>query len=84
MEVVKIIRFFFYLAFSPQYMDVPRLGIELEQLSPAYATATAMPELDPASATYTTAHSKVRSLTHWVRPGIKHAVLMDISQIHSS
>ena len=79
-------------------MDVPRLGIELEQLSPAYATATAMPELlspayatatampelDPASATYTTAHSKVRSLTHWVRPGIKHAVLMDISQIHSS
>ena len=30
------------------------------------------------SATYTTAHSNAKSLTHWVRPGIEP---MDISQI---
>ena len=40
--------------------------LELQLL--AYPTATAMPDL---SVTYTLAHGKARSLTHWARPGIE-------------
>ena len=49
----------------PQHMGVPKLGTKWElQLS----------------STYTTAHSNTGSLTHWVRPGIRH-ILMDTSRI---
>ena len=39
-------------------MEVPRLGVELELQLPAYATATAMPDLSQVCDLYTTAHSK--------------------------
>ena len=51
-------------------MKVPRLRVELELQLPVYATAT-QPRIWASSATYTVAHSSVRSLTHWVGPGIK-------------
>ena len=40
---------------------------------PGYTTATATQNVSfwAESATYTTAHGNARSLTHWVRPGIK-------------
>ena len=37
----------------------------------AYNTATAMPKIRATLATYTTAHGNARSLTDWVRPGMK-------------
>ena len=46
---------FFFLGLRPWHMEVPRLGVKSEQQLPAY----------------TTAHSNVRFLTHWARPGIK-------------
>ena len=33
--------FFFFLGSNPRHMEVPRLGVQLEQQLPAYATATA-------------------------------------------
>ena len=44
--------------------------MELQPL--AYVTATAMQD-QTTSATYTTAHSRARPLTHWARPKIKPA-----------
>ena len=64
--------FSFFLGPHPQHMEVPRLGMEAELQLPAYTIATAMPE-PSQSATYTTSHGNTRSLTHWVRPGIKPA-----------
>ena len=37
--------FVFFLGLHLWYMEVPRLGVELELKLPAYATATAMPDL---------------------------------------
>ena len=37
--------FFFFLGLLLQHMEVPRLGVESELQLPAYATATAMPNL---------------------------------------
>ena len=48
-------------------MEVPRLGIESELQLPQQHSIWAM------SATYTTDHGNVGSLTHWTRPGIKPA-----------
>ena len=51
-------------------MEVPGLGVKSKLQLPDYDTATTMP--DPtSSAAYTAAQSNTRSLTHWVRPGIK-------------
>jgi len=36
--------FFVFLGPHPRHMEVPRLGVELELLLPAYARATAMPD----------------------------------------
>ena len=60
-------------------MEVPKLGVKLELELLAYAYTTAMPEPsqvcdlyhEAKSVTYTTAHSNARSLTHWLRLGIK-------------
>ena len=52
--------YFFSSGLYPQYMEVPRLGVELELQPPAYTTATAMP--DP-SVTCTTSQGKARSFT---------------------
>ena len=54
---------FAFLGLHPQYMEVPRLGIESELQLPAYTTATAMWDLS-VSVTYTTAHSNSGSLKH--------------------
>ena len=45
---IKVFLFFFFLVFlGPHlwHMDVSRLGVELGLQSPAYTTATAMPDL---------------------------------------
>ena len=44
-------------------MEVPRLGVELEQQLPAYTTAAAMLDLSHIC-DYNAALSKARSLTH--------------------
>ena len=52
---------FFFLGLHPQPIEVPRLGGELER------PPTPQPQqhrVRAASATYTTAHDKARSLTH--------------------
>ena len=46
--------FFVFLGTQPWYMEVPRLGGELELQPPASTTARAMPDPSP-SETYTTA-----------------------------
>ena len=64
--------FFFFLGPHPRHMEVPRLGS-----SQSY-DCRPMPQPQPrqiqaSSATYTTAPSNARSLTHWARPGIEPA-----------
>ena len=61
---------FVFLGLHPQYMEVPRLGVQSEQQLLAYTTATATSDL---SGVCTTAQGNTRSLTHWVRPGIEPA-----------
>ena len=71
-----ILFFFFFFSGPPQlwHMEVPRLGVESDLQLLVYITATAMGGgFWAMSATYTTAHGNPRSLTHWVRPGIKPA-----------
>ena len=46
---------FFLGGAHPHHMEVPRLGVQLELQLPAY----------------TKAHGNIRSLTHWMGPGIK-------------
>ena len=54
------------------HMEVPRLGVESElQLQPTLQPWQHW--IQAASVTYATACSNTRSLTHWVRPGIKPA-----------
>ena len=60
-------------------MEVPRLGVELELQLPAYTTATAMHQIQAASATYTTAHIKAGSLTH--RTGVNPLIKPESSWI---
>ena len=55
-------------------MEVPGVGVESELQLPAHATATATKDLSRIY-TSTTACSNAKSLTHWVRPGIKLASL---------
>ena len=63
---------FVFLGLHPWHMEVPRLRVQLELQLPAYTTATAMPDLSLVCDLH---HSsgQHRSLTHWVRPGIKAA-----------
>ena len=58
-------KFLFFLFLRPHslHMEVPRLGVKAELQLPAYATATAMPDLS-CTCDYTTAHSIAGSLTH--------------------
>ena len=64
---------FCFLGPHPWNMEVHRLGVQWELELPTYTVATAARGIWASSATYTTAHSNARSLTHWVRPGIKPA-----------
>ena len=60
--------FFFFLWLHLQHMEIPRLAVNLElQLQGLCCQARA------TSSTYTAACSNTGSLSHWVRPGIKHA-----------
>ena len=59
---------------APAAWEVPRLGVELEPQSLAYATATVMP-VWAASVTYAAACGNSRSSIHWTRPGIEPASL---------
>ena len=62
--------FFFFLGPYQQHMEVPRLGVKSELQLPAYATATAMPDLSRICDLH---HGNTRSLTHWATPGIEPA-----------
>ena len=74
--------FFFFCSLGPhpQYMEIPRLGVELELQLPAYTTATAMP--DP-SCICNLHHS---SWQRWILNPLSEArgrtqVLMDTRQV---
>ena len=66
--------FFFFFFLGPQlwHMEIPRLGVELNQ---SYSCCpTPQPQqlgIWAAFVTYVAAHSNAGSLTHWVSPGIK-------------
>ena len=67
--------FFFFLELHMWHMEVPRLrfswiGGTSAGLCHSHSNAEG---IQAASATYTTACGNTRSLTHWVRPGIKSA-----------
>ena len=62
-------------------MEVPRLGVQLELQLLTYTTATAMWDLQAASAAHTTAHRQ-----HWILNPLSKArdrtcVRMDTSQV---
>ena len=73
---LRTVLFFFFafcfLGLYPQHKEAPRLGAESELQLLAYTTATATP-IQAVSVTYTAAHGKARSLTHWARPGTEPA-----------
>ena len=65
---------FYFLRPHSWHVEVPRLGVELELQLPAYTQPQPQQhqiQIRAVFATYTTAHSNARSLTRWVRPGIK-------------
>ena len=65
---------FIFLGSHPWHTEVPRLGVKSELQLWTYTTAIATQNLSRL-ATYTTAHSNTRSLTHWARPRIEPATL---------
>ena len=66
--------FFFFGLFraAPWHMEVPKLGVESELHLPAYATATATPDLNCVCDLPHSSGNAV-SLIHWVRPGMEPA-----------
>ena len=60
---------FLFLRPQPQHREVSRLGVWSCSCWPT--PQTRQHRIRATSATYTTAHSNGRSLTHWARPGIK-------------
>ena len=74
--------FFFFLVFlgpHPQYMEAPRLGVESELWTPAYATA--MPDLSCICGLH---HSSEQCwiLNPLIEAKDQNCVLMNTSQIH--
>ena len=69
LHFLKIYIFFYFLRPHLQHMEVPGLEVKLE-LQLQSAPQPRQHQLQATSATYTTACSNARSLTHWVRPGI--------------
>ena len=61
---------FFFLGLHLWHMKVPRLG---SNQSYSCQCTPQLHRIWAAPMTYITAHSNTRSLTHWVRPGIKPA-----------
>ena len=73
MHFFDLFKFFFCLfRAAPTAHGVPRLGVESELQLLAYPQPQQY-QIRAASVTYTTAYVNTGSLTHWVRPGIKHA-----------
>ena len=71
-EIIHTFLLFFFFRAAAWHIEVPRLVVKLKLQLTAYTTA--MGTLDPSlSVTYTTAHSNVASLTHWMGPRIKPA-----------
>ena len=74
----KPLFFIYFFVFLPflgpllRHMEVSRLGVQSELWPLAYNRASSAGS-KPQSATYTTAHSSTRSLTHWARPGFEPA-----------
>ena len=62
--------FFGFLGRHPWHTKVPRLEAELDLQLPAYPQPE-QHKIQAMSATYTTANSNARSLTHGARPGIE-------------
>ena len=62
--------FFAFLGPYPWYMEVPRLGVELELQLSAYTTAAAMCDLSCICDLHHSSR-QCRILNQWVRPGIK-------------
>ena len=83
--VVSLFFFFFFFCFLGlplQHMEVPRLGVQLELQPPAYAIATAMPDLSRICDLY---HS---SRQHQILKPLREArvgtrILMDTCQIRN-
>lgn len=65
--------FFCFLGPQVQHIEVPKLGVESELKLLAYAIAMATRDPRHICNPYTIAHGNTRSLTHWLRPGIKAA-----------
>ena len=61
---------FLFLGLHLRHMEVPRLGIQLEQSCSCWPTPQPR-QIQATSATYTPADGNARSLTHRGRPGIK-------------
>ena len=68
----RVLFVFVFLGSHPWYMEVPRLGVELDLQLPVYTTATAMPVLwaTPATSPQLMA-APVPYLTYWARPEIE-------------
>ena len=69
-ECSSLFFFFCFLGPHPQYVDVPRPGVELELQRPAYATATAVWDLSCICNLYYSSQQQ-QILNPWVRPGIE-------------
>ena len=67
-------KYFFSIFWGPhpQHMEVPRLG-SIRSCSHWPTPKPQQRGIRAVSVNYTTAHSNVGSLTHWVRPGIEPA-----------
>ena len=76
--------FFLFLGLHLQHMEVPRLGVKLELQLLAYTTATAMSNLSSICNLCCNLRQfwgNSGSLTHWMRPGNRTHILMDISWV---
>ena len=65
---------FVFLGPHSQYMEISRLGSSNQSCSCWPMPQPQQCGIWAASAAYTPAHGNARSLTHWARPGIKHAI----------
>ena len=82
MLLIMVFSFFFLFFLGPnmQYMEVPRLGIELELQLLAYTTATAMPDMNHiCDLCCSLWQYQILNPLREARDGI--CILMDISQV---
>ena len=75
-----VLLFFCFSWPHPQDMEVPRLGVQLEQQLQAYTRGTAMWDLSLICDLHRSS-GQHQTLSHWGRPGIE-PTFSDASQIH--